>query len=302
MRHKIILDVDTGHDDMIAIVMASGLPQIEVMGIVAVAGNQVLEKTLLNTLHVCDLIGQDAPVFAGSDRPLIRPKVVAGDIHGKSGLDGPTFPPLKKQAEKMHGVNFIIETILANPHEITLVPTGPLTDIAMAIRLEPKIVNLVKKIVLMGGSMQRGNRTEHAEFNIFADAEAAHIVFSSGAPLVMMGLDVTLQVQLNEERLERYKQLNTRTTEMFAASMSNYMEACRRHGADYPAMHDPICVAYVADNSLFTLKPYNIKVELKDEVKYGRTWAKEGSSVLVGTGVDEPKFWKLLEQSFANLP
>jgi ribosylpyrimidine nucleosidase len=140
MARKIILDVDTGHDDMIAIVMASGLKEIDLLGIVAVTGNQILEKTLLNTLRVTDLIGQECPVFAGSATPLVRDLVVASNIHGESGLDGPKFGPLKKQADSRGGVNFIIETILANPNEITLVPTGPLTDIALAMRLEPKLV------------------------------------------------------------------------------------------------------------------------------------------------------------------
>ncbi|MGI6432776.1 MAG: nucleoside hydrolase, partial [Sphaerochaetaceae bacterium] len=135
MKEKIILDVDTGHDDMVAILMASGLSEIEVLGIVAVAGNQVVEKTLHNTLNVCQLVNQKAPVFKGMSQPILREAVVAGDIHGISGLDGPVFPPLTKKAEPQHGVQFIIDSVLAHPHEVTLVPTGPLTDIAMAFLL-----------------------------------------------------------------------------------------------------------------------------------------------------------------------
>ncbi len=305
MAEKIILDVDTGHDDMVAIVMASGLEEIDLLGIVAVAGNQVLEKTLRNTLNVCQLIGEKAPVFGGMDRPIVRERVVAGDIHGKTGLDGPTFDPLTKEAEKIHGVNFIVETVMNNPHEVTLVPTGPLSNIAMAIRLEPRLPEMVKQIVLMGGSLGAGNRTPHAEFNIFADGEAASIVFDSGAPIVMMGLDVTLQVLLDEERLQRYKSLNTKASAMFSASMENYMEACRRHGAEYPAMHDPCCIAYLVDPTIFELEEHTIDVVLKDEERYGKTIAlpiDESKRVLVGKGADTSRFWPLLERAFNNLP
>lgn len=302
MGRKIILDVDTGHDDMIAILMASGLKEIELMGIVAVTGNQVLEKTLTNTLNVCDYIGEKAPVFAGSERPLVRDLVVAGDIHGESGLDGPTFGPRNKEAQEIGGVQFIIETVLANPNEITLVPTGPLTDIALAIALEPKIAPLIKEIVLMGGSLGRGNKTPYAEFNIYADGEAAQIVFKSGVPIVMMGLDVTLQVQLDYARLETYRVLQTKTSKMFSASMDHYMRACQLHGYDYPAMHDPCCIAYLAKPDLFEFEKHNIDVEIYDQQTYGKTIASKGDAVLVGKKVDEKRFWKLLDRAFSNLP
>ncbi|MFA7671268.1 MAG: nucleoside hydrolase [Sphaerochaetaceae bacterium] len=302
MAKKIVLDVDTGHDDMIAILMASGLPEIDLLGIVAVSGNQILEKTLLNTLRVTDLIKEKCPVFGGSNRPIVRDLVVASDIHGVSGLDGPKFGPLKKEAEKTSGVQFIIETVLANPYQVTLVPTGPLTDIALAIRLEPKIVPLIKEIVLMGGSLGKGNRTEYAEFNIYADGEAAHIVYNCGAPIVMMGLDVTLQLLLDNERLEFFRGFKTKTSEMFCASMDHYMQACRLHGAEYPAMHDPCCVAYVVEPSLFSFELYDIKVELKDAEKYGKTTASKGEKVKVATKVNQERFWALLERSFKNLP
>jgi len=305
VAEKIIMDVDTGHDDMVAIIMASALEEIDLLGIVAVCGNQVLEKTLVNTLNVCNLIGEKAPVFAGMDRPIIRERVVAGDVHGESGLDGPLFPPLSKQAEKTHGVNFIIETVMNNPHEVTLVPTGPLSNIAMAIRLEPRLPAMVKRIVLMGGSLGAGNRTAHAEFNIFADGEAAAIVLNCGAPIVMMGLDVTLQVLLKEERLARYRALNTATATMFNASMEHYIKACRRHGAEYPAMHDPCCIAYIVDPTIFETEEHTIEVVLADKERYGKTVSvplDPARRILVGKRAATERFWPLLERSFANLP
>lgn len=305
MAERIILDVDTGYDDMVAIVMAAGLPEIDLVGVVAVAGNQTLERTLENTLNVCDLIGVNAPVFAGMDHPILRQQITAGNIHGETGLDGPVFPPRKKQAESGHGVGFIIDEVRANPGAVTLVPTGPLTDIAMAVRLEPRLPSLVKRIVLMGGSMGKGNVTLDAEFNMYADPEAASIVLASGAPIVMMGLDVTLQVVLDETHGSRYHALATDTATMFNASMERYRDMCRRHGQEYPAMHDPCCVAYVADPSLFTLQRRMVTVELRDPVAYGRTIAQPASdkgNIQVGIGADTSRFWRLLDKAFANLP
>ena len=305
MVEKIILDVDTGHDDMVAIIMASGLQEIEIMGIVAVAGNQVVEKTLANTLNVCNLIGEKAPIFKGMDRPMLRERIVAGSIHGESGLDGPLFSPHKRCEEPMRGVDFIIETVLAYPHEITLVPTGPLTDIAMAFLLEPRLPSLVKKVVLMGGSLGKGNRTAYAEFNIFADGEAASIVFNSGAPLVMMGLDVTLQVVLDAQKGEHYKKFTSLSATMFNESMSHYIEACRMYGSEYPAMHDPCCIAYVADPTIFEFEQHTIHVELTDKEKYGKTSSiplDNKKIVNVGIKADISKFWSLLDRAFATLP
>ncbi len=305
MVEKIILDVDTGHDDMVAIIMASGLQEIEIMGIVAVAGNQVVEKTLANTLNVCNLIGEKAPIFKGMDRPMLRERIVAGSIHGESGLDGPLFSPHKRCEEPMRGVDFIIETVLAYPHEITLVPTGPLTDIAMAFLLEPRLPSLVKKVVLMGGSLGKGNRTAYAEFNIFADGEAASIVFNSGAPLVMMGLDVTLQVVLDAQKGEHYKKFTSLSVTMFNESMSHYIEACRMYGSEYPAMHDPCCIAYVADPTIFEFEQHTIHVELTDKEKYGKTSSiplDNKKIVNVGIKADISKFWSLLDRAFATLP
>ncbi len=305
MVEKIILDVDTGHDDMVAIIMASGLQEIEIMGIVAVAGNQVVEKTLTNTLNVCNLIGEKAPIYKGMDRPMIRERIVAGAIHGESGLDGPLFFPHKRCEEPMRGVDFIIETVLAHPHEITLVPTGPLTDIAMAFLLEPRLPSLVKKVVLMGGSLGKGNRTAYAEFNIFADGEAASIVFNSGAPLVMMGLDVTLQVVLDAQKGEHYRKFTSLSATMFNESMNHYIEACRMYGSEYPAMHDPCCIAYIADPTIFEFEQHTIDVELTDKEKYGKTSSlplDNKKIVDVGIKADISKFWSLLDRAFATLP
>lgn len=303
MAEKIILDVDTGHDDMVALLMAAALHEVEVLGVVAVAGNQVLERTLENTLNVCDLLGLAAPVHAGMDRPLVREQKTAAHIHGASGLDGPVFGQRTKEVAPGHGVQFIIDTVLNNPHQVTLVPTGPLSDIAIAIRLESRLPQLVKQIVLMGGSLGRGNVTAHAEFNIFADPEAAHIVFSSGAKIVMMGLDVTLQVILDQKRSNTYLHYTSQQAQMFHASMADYAAKCKAFGFDWPAMHDPCCIAYVVEPSMFTLTPYQIDVVLHDKERYGQTVAttvQATTKTEVALQVDTERFWALLERSLAH--
>ena len=190
---KIIHDCDPGHDDAVAILMAAVHPAIDLQAVTVVAGNQTLEKTVRNALNICSASGRfsDIPVAAGMSRPMVREQVVAGDIHGESGLDGPVFDEPDVGLDPRHAVDLIIDLLLDSDDPITIVPTGPLTNIGMAIRKEPDIVEKIERIVLMGGAYQHGNVTPSAEFNIYADPEAAHVVFTCGRPIVMMGLDVT---------------------------------------------------------------------------------------------------------------
>jgi len=173
-KQKVILDCDPGHDDAVNILLAGKNSGIEVLGITVVAGNQSLEKTTRNALNICQYLGLEIPVYAGCGQPMIRDKqLLAGDIHGESGLDGPVFDPLKRKEETEHGVMFLVKTLMESEGDIILVPTGPLTNIAMAMRMEPRIIPKIKRIVLMGGCYQLGNVTPAAEFNIIADADAA---------------------------------------------------------------------------------------------------------------------------------
>ena len=190
-KTKIILDCDPGHDDAVAITLAANSDKIDLLGITVVAGNQTLEKTQINARNVCQWLGVDVPVYAGCGQPMVREKMIAGDIHGETGLDGPVFPPLTKELEKEHAVDFIVKTLMESDGDITMVTTGPMTNLAMAMRMEPAIIPKIKQIVLMGGAYTNGNVTPAAEFNIIADADAAYVCFTSGRPITMMGLDVT---------------------------------------------------------------------------------------------------------------
>ncbi len=304
-RKKIILDVDTGHDDAVAIIMAARNPALELIGITVTAGNQILPKTLRNTLNLCSALSIEAPVHAGMTRPLLIDLEPAPHIHGESGFEGPVFTTCSKDAAPLHAVNFIIQSLLnSSPNEITIVAVGPLTNIAMAVRLEPAIIPRIKEIVLMGGSIAGGNITPSAEFNIHADPEAASIVFTCGAPITMIGLDVTTTVLLDEKRLMQMKKIPGRAAEIFSASMEHYTAACLKYIGECPAMHDPCCIAYVAEPTLFQCKPFHVEIETAGTYTRGRTVVdKTGVTELplnanVALSVDVERFWKMLAEAF----
>lgn len=304
-RKKIILDVDTGHDDAVAIIMAAGNPSLELTGITVTAGNQILQKTLRNTLNLCSALSIEAPVFAGMTRPLLCELEPASHIHGESGFDGPVFTSCTKEASPVHAVNFIIQSLLnSSPNELTFVSVGPLTNLAMAVRLEPAIIPRIKEIVLMGGSIGGGNITPSAEFNIHADPEAASIIFGCGAPITMIGLDVTTTVLLDDEHFARMKKIPGRAAEIFSASMERYTAACLQYIGECPAMHDPCCIAYVADPAMFNCKPCSVEIEVAGTYTRGRTVVdmsgvtEKKPNASVALSVDVPRFWTMLEDAF----
>ena len=226
MAKKIILDCDPGHDDAVAILLALGNPEIEIVGITTVGGNQSLEKVTYNARAMLEAAhAHDIPVYAGSDRPLVREQEVAESIHGETGLDGVELPVPTRPLEDMHAVNFIVKTIMeSEPGTITLVPTGPLTNIALALRMEPRIAERVSEVVLMGGGFHEGNWSAVAEFNIIADPEAAHIVFNAPWKLTMVGLDLTHQALCTPEVQRRIEEIGT----PLAVIVSGLMDFFRR--------------------------------------------------------------------------
>ena len=302
-RRKIILDCDPGHDDAVAIMMAAIHPKIDLLGITIVAGNQTLEKTTRNALNVCQYLNIDKKVYSGCSIPMVRAKqVIADDIHGETGLDGPVFDTLTRKAEDKHAVNYIIDTLMESDGDITLVPTGPLTNIAMAMRMEPKIVDKIQEIVLMGGAYQLGNVTPAAEFNILADAEAAHVVFTSGRPIVMMGLDLTRQALCYPSIVERMEKIDTKAAHLFADLMKFFGQQQKKvFGWEGGPLHDPTCIAYLIDPSVVEVKAMHTEIEIRSEKSYGRTLCdyfnvtgNEANS-LVALKLDNEKFWDIEE-------
>lgn len=299
---KVILDVDPGHDDAVAILLAAKNPRLDLRGITVVAGNQTLDKTLRNTLNVCGLAGLDTPIYSGMSRPLVRDQIVAAGVHGESGLDGVDFPAdLNKQVEEEHAVDFIIEEALKYDKELVLIPVGPLTNIAMALLKEPRITKGIKEIVLMGGSAGTGNTTPSAEFNILADPEAAHVVFESGLPITMIGLDVTYQALVYPPVLQRIAEIGSSVSNMVVQSMgfygSKYLELA---GYEAPALHDVCAVGYVIDPSIFGVKEARVDVELARSHTYGRTVCDfrgitgRPMNAKVALEIDKDRLWELL--------
>lgn len=301
---KIILDCDPGHDDAVAILMAGIHPSIQLLGITTVAGNQTLNKTTINALNVCQYLNIDVPVCSGMSLPMVRKvQTIANDIHGESGLDGPVFDKLTKELDKRHAVNFIIETLKNSNEKITLVVTGPMTNVAMAFRMEPSIVEKVKRVIFMGGSYQLGNVTPAAEFNIFADAEAAYVVFNSRVPLVMMGLDLTRQALCYPNIVERMGKVGGKASKLFVDLMGFFCKTQKQvFGWEGGPLHDPTCIAYIIDESCIETKDMYSEVEIRSEKCYGRTLCdyfgvtknKPNSKVSIKLDVD--KFWNIVEE------
>ena len=306
-KRKIIIDCDPGHDDAIALMMAYNNPKLDLLGITIVAGNQTLEKTRQNGLNVCQALNIKVPVYAGMSLPMVREQVVAANVHGETGLDGPVFEPLKIKAEEKHAITYIIETLMTADNDITLVPIGPLSNIAMAMRIEPRIIPKIKEIVLMGGAYAIGNFTPSAEFNFFADPEAAHVVFTSGVPIVMMGLDLTNQTVCTEEVIKRMEAIGNKASALFCDIMRFVLKTQNEEfGLSGGPLHDATCIAYLTDPSLFILESMYTAIDIKSELCYGRTVCdvldvlKKPHNSKVGMKIDVDEFWNMVERSIKS--
>lgn len=302
-RTKIILDCDPGHDDAVAIMLAGKSPKIDLLGITVVAGNQTLDNTQRNALNVVQCLGLDVPVYAGCGQPMIREKMTAGDIHGKTGLDGPVFEPLTRKLEPEHGVNFIIRTLMESRDPITVVTTGPMTNLGMAIRMEPRIVEKIQRIVLMGGAYTNGNVTPAAEFNIIADADAAYVCFTSGRPITMVGLDVTRKALCYPSIVERMDKVGNKASKLFVDLMKHFCKSQKEvFGWEGGPLHDPITVAYLIDPTVLTTKPMHAEIDIRSTQSYGRTncdyfgYQKKEPNADVAIDIDVEKFWNMIEE------
>ncbi|PDQ36500.1 MAG: ribonucleoside hydrolase [Candidatus Lumbricidophila eiseniae] len=270
---KIILDCDPGHDDAIAILLAAGNPHIDLLGITTVAGNHTIEKVTRNALSVCAAAGIRIPVARGAECPLVTPQMVGEYIHGDSGLDGPILLPATYELDPRHAVDFIVETVMTHePKTVSLVPVGPFTNIALAVRTEPRIVERVKKVVVMGGAYTRGNVTPGAEFNIYVDPEAAEAVFRADWDVTMVGLDLTHQALATDELQERVRAIGGQISD-FVLAVWDFVGSTyqKQYGFDVPPVHDACCVAALIDPDLITTALADVHVELHGEWTKGTT-------------------------------
>ena len=306
MGRPIILDCDPGHDDAIALLLALASPEVDVLGVTTVHGNQTLAKTTANALRVLDLAGRDdIPVAAGADRPLVRALTVASHVHGESGLDGPALPPARRKPAPESAVDFMQRTIAASAAPVTIVPTGPLTNVAQLLARTGGAN--VERIVLMGGAIAEGNMTPAAEFNVWADPEAAQAVFHAGVDTTMIGLDVTHRALTTPALQRRLRAAGT--VGAFVADLVDYFAVYHRqtYGWDGAPIHDAVTVAEVVRPGIVTTVERNVEVELASDLCRGRTvvdrWSRTERPVNahVGIDLDAAAFFDLLVERIGSL-
>jgi purine nucleosidase len=309
---KIIIDTDPGQDDAVAILLALASPELEILGITAVAGNVPLALTEKNARKICELAGRpDVKVFAGAIRPMVNALVTAEHVHGKTGLDGPKLPEPTMPLQDRHAVDFIVETLMeSEPGTVTLCTLGPLTNIALALVREPRIAPRVREIVMMGGGFfEGGNVTPAAEFNIYVDPHAADVVFRSNIPIVMMPLDVTHKALTTAKRVAAFRGLGTRVG-VATAEMLEFFERFdeEKYGSDGGPLHDPCVIAYLLEPDLFKGRRCNVAVETASELTLGMTvidwWGVTDRPVNahVMRDIDHEGFFRLLIERLGRLP
>ena len=308
---KIIIDTDPGQDDAVAILLALASPELEVLGITAVAGNVPLELTARNARIVCELAGRtDVPVFAGCDRPMKQTLVTAEHVHGKTGLDGPQLPDPTMPLQDTHAVDFLIETLRSEPaNSVTLCPLGPLTNIATAFDRAPDIVERVERIVLMGGAyFEVGNITPAAEFNIYVDPEAAAAVFACGRPITVLPLDATHKALTTAPRVQAFRDLGTEVGRM-VAEWTDFFERFdkEKYGSAGAPLHDPTVIAWLIAPELFSGREINVEIETASRLTRGMTVAdwwrvtdRPANALFIGD-VDAEGFFALLTERLARL-
>ncbi|MCH9004682.1 MAG: nucleoside hydrolase [Proteobacteria bacterium] len=307
----IILDCDPGQDDAVALFLAMSSPEdVGILGITTVTGNVPLELTQRNARMMCDIAGRpEIPVFAGCEKPMVRDAITAEYIHGDTGIDGMDVFEPQTPLQERHAVDFIVETLLATEN-VTLIPTGPLSNIGTAIDRHPEILKNVSEIVIMGGAMREGgNRSPSAEFNILADPHAADIVLNCGRPITLMGLDVTHQVLSTRDRVARIRELNNPVAAATAGMLSFFHRYdTKKYGSQGTPLHDPCTVAYLLKPELFKTKACNVTVETESELTMGHTavdfWhvTDRPHNVSWAYEVDADGFFELLTERLGRFP
>ncbi len=310
MPRKVILDCDPGHDDAIALLLAHGNPEIDLLAVTTVHGNQTIEKTTRNALAVAEIAGITGVPFArGAHRPLVREVEVAESIHGDSGMDGPVLPEPSLELDERHAVDLIIDTIMSHePGTVTLIPTGALTNIALAVRKEPRIAERVAEVVLMGGGYHGGNWSAAAEFNIVIDPEAAHIVFNESWKLTMVGLDLTHQALATPDVVQAIAEVGTKPAQFVLELLEFFSKTYREaQGFEHPPVHDPCAVALVIDPSVMSVVRVPLDVELTGSLTLGMTVADfrgpapDNCTTHAATDLDREKFWALIVDALRRI-
>ncbi len=296
----VILDGDPGHDDAIAWMLAKASPLLDIRAVTSCCGNNTLEKTTYNALRVCTLIGLDCPIAAGKPAPLVADPIIAPTVHGESGLDGPALPEPAMQCSTLSAVELMAKVLRESDRPVCLVPTGPLTNIATLLLTYPELKSKIDRISLMGGGIDFGNWTCAAEFNILVDPEAADIVFRSGLPIYMAGLDVTEKALIFPEDFERIRACGNEVSDIVVQWLEFFYRFHRSIGYPGAPVHDPVAVVALIAPEILTIRDYYVQIETQGEYCRGMTVADrfgitgQAPNAHVIVGIDRQKFADLL--------
>ncbi|MFP3042803.1 nucleoside hydrolase [Treponema primitia] len=305
----VIMDCDPGHDDALALILAFASDKLDVKAVTVTGGNQTLAKTLRNAKRILSYIGKRPPLGAGADKPMFRELETAPEVHGESGLDGPSLPETDYREEPIPAVDLLRKTILESPEPITLIPTGPLTNIGILLTAYPEVKQNIARISLMGGSiLAGGNWTSAAEFNILVDPEAADIVYTSGIPITMCGLDVTHRAMILANETETLRKLGGKIPVLAAELIDYFSKYDTSLGFSGAPLHDPCAVAWLIKPELFTTRDFYVEIETKGKHTTGMTmadlrfWTKAKPNVTVCLDLDREGFIRLLMDACDSYP
>lgn len=310
-KQPILIDCDPGHDDAVMLMLAIGSGRFDIKAITTSAGNQTQAKTLTNALKILALTNTSIPVYKGSDKPLFRDLIIADHVHGEMGLDGPDLPEPAQQPEALSATEALARILMDSPEKITLVPTGPLTNIATLLLAYPHVKSKIERISMMGGGIFRGNMTPTAEFNMYVDPEAAAVVFNAGIPITMCGLDVTHKALVFQADIDRFRAIGNKTGKVFAELMDFFSIYYRRERLELgggAALHDPCAIAWLIDPSLFISKPCYVAVEVQGTLTAGTTVVdyynvlKKTPNADVVYDVDRERYIQLIYEAIRKLP
>ena len=296
MKQKIFLDCDPGHDDAIALLVASCSDELDLVGVSTCAGNQTIEKTSKNAANLLKFFGKDLLVAKGETNPIKRKIRTCPEIHGETGLDRFDFPKYKLKYNNKPAYKLIIDKVLENKN-IIVITTGPMTNLAKALIHNPEIKKNIKEIVLMGGSTGEGNITKEAEFNILVDPEAADICFKSGVPMRMLGLNVTRKILVNDKVIEEAKKINTRGSDLFVKLMKVFNENQRTFfGLEHGPLHDPATVVSLLNPKAFKFERMHVAIDTTNTDRLGKTYCTkmQSGNCLVATEVNLEEYWSTI--------